>query len=359
MPEQALILTLLLQFGEAPRPSSVILRQGPSSSTSKGTEVDSPLCSTDPRHGPSGYMNTLSSSQIPFMLVVNHIAAGMTIPTLALEIDISNKESGEEPLLNLKGYFAGNPMTDDRFDTAGKIQFFHGMGVIPNELYEIAKENCRGNYSDPPSASCAESMQAIDILTKDINLSHILAPSCETIWSPRIQQAAARDGASLLTADDSSGDDIQFLFKCRSDSHQLSYIWANDEAVRESLAVRKETKGEWKRCDFDIPYTKDITSTVEHHLSLRKEGYPALIYSGDHDSKFSFVGTQAWIRSFNLSITDDWRPWYVDGQVAGFTRSFSSNLTYATVKGAGHTAPEYKSKDCLAMFARWISGEPL
>lgn len=108
-------------------------------------------------------MNTLSSSQIPFMLVVNHIAAGMTIPTLALEIDISNKESGEEPLLNLKGYFAGNPMTDDRFDTAGKIQFFHGMGVIPNELYEIAKENCRGNYSDPPSASCAESMQAIDI----------------------------------------------------------------------------------------------------------------------------------------------------------------------------------------------------
>lgn len=63
----------------------------------------------------------------------------------------------------LQGYFAGNPMTDDRFDTAGKIQFFHGMGVIPNELYEIAKENCRGNYSDPPSASCAESMQAIDI----------------------------------------------------------------------------------------------------------------------------------------------------------------------------------------------------
>lgn len=180
--------------------------------------------------------------------------------------------------------------------------------------------------------------------------------TCPTSWRPHARRYGARGFSKRQQEMERVCSRRMILL---SDSHQLSYIWANDEAVRESLAVRKETKGEWKRCDFDIPYTKDITSTVEHHLSLRKEGYPALIYSGDHDSKFSFVGTQAWIRSFNLSITDDWRPWYVDGQVAGFTRSFSSNLTYATVKGAGHTAPEYKSKDCLAMFARWISGEPL
>ncbi|KAF7001975.1 hypothetical protein CFC21_017524 [Triticum aestivum] len=268
---------------------------------------------------------------------------GMIIPTLALEIHISNKESGEEPLLNLKGYFAGNPVTDDRFDTAGKVQFFHGMGLLSDELYEFAKENCGGNYSDPPNALCAESIQAIDDCTKDINLSHILEPKCEAIWSPRIQQATARNVTSELT----------------SDAQQLSYIWANHEGVRESLGVRKGTTGEWKRCDRDLPYTRDVTSTVEIHSRLRREGYPALIYSGDHDSKFPFVGTQAWIRSLNLSNTDDWRPWYVDGQVAGFTRSYSTDLTYATVKGAGHTAPEYKPKECLEMFARWLSGDPL
>ncbi|VAH32825.1 unnamed protein product [Triticum turgidum subsp. durum] len=181
------------------------------------------------------------------------------------------------------------------------------MGLLSDELYEFAKENCGGNYSDPPNALCAESIQAID----------------------------------------------------DSDAQQLSYIWANHEGVRESLGVRKGTTGEWKRCDRDLPYTRDVTSTVEIHSRLRREGYPALIYSGDHDSKFPFVGTQAWIRSLNLSNTDDWRPWYVDGQVAGFTRSYSTDLTYATVKGAGHTAPEYKPKECLEMFARWLSGDPL
>ncbi|CAM0904464.1 unnamed protein product [Alopecurus aequalis] len=232
---------------------------------------------------------------------------GITIPALALEIDISNKKSGDEPLLNLKGYFAGNPSTDVRFDVAGRIHYLYRMGMLSDELHETAEENCRGNYSDPPNALCAESIQAIN----------------------------------------------------DSDSYQLSYIWANDERVRYSLGVRKGTKGEWLRCKRDIPYTRDIPSTIEIHSRLHKEGYPALIYNGDHDSAVPFVGTEAWIRSLNLPTTDDWRPWYVDGQIAGFTRSFSSILTYATVKGAGHTAPEYKAKECLTMFARWISGDPL
>lgn len=287
---------------------------------------------------------------------------GITIPTLALEIDRSNIESGEEPLLNIKGYYAGNPKTDDTFDTAGKIQFFHGMGLISDELYELAKENCRGNYSDPPNVLCAESIRTIDDCTKDLNWANVLEPSCDAMWSPRIQKMAAGDGMGRLTVEYSADDDrlLPFgPFKCRRDTYMLCHIWANDETVRESLGVRKGTTGAWIRCDHGLPYTNDITSTVEHHLMLRRKGYPALIYSGDHDSGFSFVGTQAWIRSLNLSITDDWRPWYVDGQVAGYTRSYSSNLTYATVKGAGHTTPEYKPKECLAMFTRWISGEPL
>ena len=41
--------------------------------------------------------------------------------------------------------------------------------------------------------------------------------------------------------------------------------------------------------------------------------------SGDHDLKVPFLSTQAWIRSFNFFIVDDWRAWHVDGQAAGLS----------------------------------------
>ncbi|KAL3574313.1 hypothetical protein D5086_024926 [Populus alba] len=81
--------------------------------------------------------------------------------------------------------------------------------------------------------------------------------------------------------------------------------------------------------------------------------------SGDHDMEAPFLGTQAWIRSLNYSIVDDWQPWHFQGQVAGYTRTYSSQLTFATVKGGGHTAPAYRPAECVAMFGRWIIQEHL
>jgi hypothetical protein len=34
--------------------------------------------------------------------------------------------------------------------------------------------------------------------------------------------------------------------------------------------------------------------------------------------KVPFLATQAWIKSLNYSIVDDWRQWYYNDQVAGY-----------------------------------------
>lgn len=36
-----------------------------------------------------------------------------------------------------QGYIAGNPLTDEQFDTDGRIPFLHGMGLVSDELYEV------------------------------------------------------------------------------------------------------------------------------------------------------------------------------------------------------------------------------
>uniref|UniRef100_A0A0D9XRX3 Serine carboxypeptidase-like 18 n=1 Tax=Leersia perrieri TaxID=77586 RepID=A0A0D9XRX3_9ORYZ len=238
--------------------------------------------------------------------------SGMIIPVLTLAIDESNY-LGQKPHFNLKGYIIGNPSTDKQFDEDGKIPFFHGMGLISDELYEHAKETCRGKYSSPSNAHCEQSIQAINNCTKDINIFHILEPSCEEIFSPRIRNTAVKDVMSRLVLESAPADD-----DFPRASYALLKLWANDETVRKSLGVRKGTIGDWKRCnDESLHYIKDIPSTVEYHSMLMKKGYRAMIYSGDHDAGFPFIGTQEWIRFLNISVAEEWRPWYVAGQVAG------------------------------------------
>jgi serine carboxypeptidase-like clade 1 len=41
-------------------------------------------------------------------------------------------------------------------------------------------------------------------------------------------------------------------------------------------------------------------------------------------------------------------------QVAGFTASFHSGLTFATIKGAGHMAPQTKPKETLHLISRFL-----
>ncbi|KAJ1379989.1 Peptidase S10, serine carboxypeptidase [Sesbania bispinosa] len=149
-----------------------------------------------------------------------------------------------------------------------------------------------------------------------------------------------------------------------SDEHYATFAdfvcakWMNDESVRKALHVREGTTGQWERC-YKVDYDFEIFSSFEFHVHLSAKGYPSLIYSGDHDLLAPFLSTQAWIRALNYSIVHDWRSWHVNNQVAGYTRTYSNQMTFATVKGAGHIASKYKSDECLAMFTRWISNEPL
>ncbi|KAG5379190.1 hypothetical protein IGI04_027032 [Brassica rapa subsp. trilocularis] len=107
-----------------------------------------------------------------------------------------------------------------------------------------------------------------------------------------------------------------------------------------------------------IPYSPDIISSVPYHMNNSISGYRSLIYSGDHDMTVPSIATQAWIKSLNYSIIDDWRPWMIKTQITGYTRTYSNKMTFSTIKGSGHTA-EYKPNETFIMFQRWISGQPL
>ena len=80
-----------------------------------------------------------------------------------------------------------------------------------------------------------------------------------------------------------------------------------------------------------------------------------MIYSGDDDSVCATLGTQQFIWDLGLKPTAvNWKPWQVDGQVAGFLTVFEGNLALATVHGAGHMVPQTRPAQSLALIKSFI-----
>ncbi|CAM0882447.1 unnamed protein product [Alopecurus aequalis] len=290
--------------------------------------------------------------------------SGYIVPVAALEIANHNdahRASGGGIRLNLQGYLVGNPATDDRYDEWGKVPFLHGMGLISDELYEAARGSCSGyDFVTPSNAPCANALQDITLLTvtAGINPVHVLEPKCGFA----LRDPAGGGGhtvftrtARLLLQDSLQQHKLGLPVECRDNGYRLSYIWADDPEVRETLGIHDGSIGAWSRCITLTHLREDVRSSIQYHANLTRRGYRALVYNGDHDLDFTFVGTQAWIRTLGYPVVTSWRPWYSNGQVAGYTTEYAYNLTYATVKGAGHTAPEYRPKECLDMLRRWTS----
>ncbi|CAN6440033.1 unnamed protein product [Victoria cruziana] len=283
--------------------------------------------------------------------------AGMIIPALTYRI-ATEMEEGTETIFNLKGYIEGNPTTDNNFD-ASAVPFVHGMSLIPDSLYQATKKSCNGQYYSPPNENCTNLLELIDELIADINHPHILEVYCGYIWSPENRpRIASRRAVYEFESIHRSPSNIPPI-SCREYGYYLCNIWANNETVREALHVRKGTVGEWQRCTKRFIYYKEWVSMIEYHNALLSKGYHALFYSGDHDMVVSYIGTQGWLSFLNLTIAEQWRPWFLENQVAGYTRKYAPNVTYATIKGGGHTAPEYRPKECYHMFKRWLTGKSL
>ncbi|KAF7043731.1 hypothetical protein CFC21_053051 [Triticum aestivum] len=287
-------------------------------------------------------------------------SGGKIVPFLAQKIS-EDIEAGVRPLINLKGYLVGNPATGEyNIDYGSRVPYLHGMGIISDQLYELIMEHCQGeDYSNPKNALCAQVLDRSNQLWNEISHPHILYKKCVYASS------GPNDGSTERKI---LKEEVGVLkhppprpsMGCQTYGNYLSYFWANNNLTRKALGIKKGSKDEWVRChERDLPYSLDIKSTIKYHHNMTLKGYRALVYSGDHDSVIPFLGTQSWVRSLNFPIVDEWRAWHLDGQSAGFTITYRNNLTFATVKNGGHTAPEFEPERCLAMFARWVSHESL
>ncbi|KDP42099.1 hypothetical protein JCGZ_01887 [Jatropha curcas] len=294
--------------------------------------------------------------------------SGNPIP-IALEEILNDNEAGVKPYVNMGGYVLVSPGTDFDLDFNSRIPYANRMGLISDEIFEVAKEYCNGSYINPTSDECKLTMEIINQLISNINTAHILEPACRYAILPSsksnslLHRSLQEDFTTFL---DQPADAPPMPW-CRKYNHEVANVWVNFEGVKEALQVREGTQpSEWQLCNTTVDnqtyYKDDIKSVVSYHKNLSNTNIRGIILSGSHDMDIPNISTQQWIWSLGLSLVESWRVWSVDNETAGYTRKFENgdfSLTYATVKGAGHFTPEYKPKECYYMVYNWTSGLPL
>ncbi|KAL9248282.1 hypothetical protein vseg_021623 [Gypsophila vaccaria] len=327
-------------------------------------------------------------SQNPFY-IAGESYAGIYIPTLAAEI-VKGLGAKVNPIINFKGYMIGNGVTaDEKYDGNALLSFAHGMALISDNLYQEFTASCGLEYYDNEASACTNSKTKLRQAIQDLNVYDILEPCSHNPLSNATQDLNLPDSFKALGSTErplpvrkrmfgrawpfeltvkngpvpswpqlsSLVNDRRISVPCTTDA--VARAWLNDESVRKAIHAKPvSTTGPWSLC-MSLDYEHDTGSMVDYHKNLTAQGFRALIYSGDHDLCVPYTGTQAWTSSLGYQVTDEWRPWFSNNQVAGYHQGYEHNLTFLTIKGAGHTVPEYKPREAFDFFSRWLDGLPI
>ncbi|XP_006346530.2 serine carboxypeptidase II-3-like [Solanum tuberosum] len=264
--------------------------------------------------------------------IVGESYAGHYVPQLA-QLILSHKKTKPNLVINLQGIATGNALLDDETWNSGSYDFYWTHALISDEVHEGIVKNC--NFSTETSTS-----EACDKYTSE-------ADSCQAnIYSYNTYSQLCNSSAYTSLPIDG--------FDPCSDNYVDNYL--NTIEVQKALNVR-DIPHSWGSCSNDIGgYWQDSPDTVlPIFQELMQSGIRVWIYSGDIDHILSVTTSRYDINKIKTPVKTAWYPWSFHGEVGGYAVEYQ-NLTFVTVRGAGHFVPSYQPGRALTMFSSFING---
>ena len=287
------------------------------------------------------------------------------MPYLTWQIDqynVANAENADVFKPNLKGFAVGNGCTNWDYDTNGAyVEMAYWHSLYSTEMYnELQSLQCdfSGPYMANASKACLGWLNRFDALVADVNVYDIFGicygpdPNPQMYQNSTAKHFSSRDYTPWLYP--KSRESANELPPCTFGYPIMDYL--NRADVREAFHVAPEV-GTWELCTNNIHYKIGSEGSQWVYEALFGK-YRMLHYSGDTDGAVPTLGTQNWIASTSWESTDAWRPYYLDGQVAGYIEVYDQ-FTFATVHGAGHMVPQDKRPEAVHLISNWLSQAPI
>ncbi|CAA0827237.1 Serine carboxypeptidase-like 40 [Striga hermonthica] len=266
--------------------------------------------------------------------------AGHYVPQLAQTIMHHNKKPNNT-IIKLKGVIIGNAVIDDETDTIGQWEYYGSHALNSDVTVSKALKYCNFSYS--ATKQPRECEEAVEDSGKeagdDIDPYNIYAPLCtKTILTKNISAMHPDPCSARYIHAYLNREEVQK--ELHANIANTSYVWQNCSDV---------VLNNWNQSSFTvIPILKEIMAN----------GIRLWIYSGDIDGVVPVTSTQLSIKKMKLHIQTRWHPWYLQEEVGGYTQVYH-NLTFATVRGAGHEVPKYQPQRSFYLISSFIAGKPL
>ncbi|CAN8326670.1 unnamed protein product [Cochlearia groenlandica] len=280
--------------------------------------------------------------------IVGESYAGHYIPQLSEAIVKHNQASGENTI-NLKGYMVGNGLMDDFHDRLGLFQYVWSLGFISDQTYSLLKLQCGYESFVHSSNACDKVLEIADNEIGNIDQYSVFTPAC---------LANASQSKMLLKKRPMTSRVSEQYDPC---TEKHSKVYFNLPEVQEALHVPPGlAPSKWDTCNYVVnEHWDDCSSSVLNiYHELIAAGLRIWVFSGDADAVVPVTSTRYSIDALKLRPLSTYGPWYIDGQVGGWTQQYAG-LNFVTVRGAGHEVPLHRPKEALALFKAFISGASL
>ncbi|XP_007052442.2 PREDICTED: serine carboxypeptidase-like 40 [Theobroma cacao] len=269
--------------------------------------------------------------------------AGHYVPQLAHTI-LQHNQKANKTLINLKGIIIGNAVINDETDVKGMYDYFESHALISEDTASRIKKHCNLLSEDTTNAT-RECIAAVDEADRDtyyLDIYSIYAPLCHNS-----NLTARPKKASVMNIDPCSDNYV--------------YAYLNRADVQEALHANvTKLDHDWEPCSDILRKWRDSPSTIIPLLQeFMANGLRVWVFSGDTDGRVPVTSTQYSINKMKLPVKTKWHPWYLDAEVGGYTQVYKGDLTFATVRGAGHQVPSYQPKRALALIKHFLTGAPL
>ncbi|XP_016463746.1 serine carboxypeptidase 1-like [Nicotiana tabacum] len=258
--------------------------------------------------------------------------AGHYVPQLA-QLVLSRKKTEPNLVINLQGVATGNGIIDDETATSGSYDFYWTHALISDEIHEGIVSNCNFSAETSTTEACTEYTGQADSSQGNIYTYNIYSQLCNS---------SAYFSLPIDGFDPCSADYID------------NYL--NTVEVQKALNVR-DIPHSWDSCNGYIQGSwQDSPHTMlPIFQELMQNGIRVWIYSGDVDHILPVTTSRYAIDKIKTPVKTPWYPWFFQGEVGGYAVEYQ-NLTFVTVRGAGHFVPSYQPGRALTMFSSFING---